>query len=75
VAGVVRRRPVPGRPARQQGQPLGAGRARSQARVAENAGGARITLTDDEVARLEPIAAQVTGDRYADMAFTSAGRE
>ncbi|MEU2059094.1 aldo/keto reductase [Streptomyces sp. NPDC013455] len=44
-------------------------------RVEENVAAARITLTEAELARLEPIAAQVAGDRYADMSFASAGRE
>jgi aryl-alcohol dehydrogenase-like predicted oxidoreductase len=48
---------------------------RSRARVVENTAGARITLTADELALLDPVAAQVTGHRYADMNFTSAGRE
>jgi hypothetical protein len=43
--------------------------------VAENVGGARLTLTSSEVAALDGVAAQVSGDRYADMNFTSAGRE
>ena len=41
----------------------------------ENAAATRIVLTEEELALLEPIAAQVAGDRYADMTFTSAGRE
>jgi len=48
---------------------------RSRSRVTENASGALITLTAAEEARLAPLAARVTGDRYADMTFTSAGRE
>jgi diketogulonate reductase-like aldo/keto reductase len=48
---------------------------RSRTRVVENAAGARITLIADELALLDPVAAQVTGHRYADMNFTSAGRE
>ncbi|MFF1279494.1 aldo/keto reductase [Streptomyces sp. NPDC058299] len=48
---------------------------RSPDRVTENTAATRITLTDAELARLEPLAAEVAGDRYADMAFTSAGRE
>ncbi|WP_052865567.1 aldo/keto reductase [Streptomyces niger] len=44
-------------------------------RVTENAAAVGLRLTSDELARLEPIAAGVAGDRYADMAFTSAGRE
>jgi aryl-alcohol dehydrogenase-like predicted oxidoreductase len=48
---------------------------RKRTRVEENAGATRITLSDDELALLEPIAERVAGDRYADMAATSAGRE
>ncbi|OAH09793.1 aldo/keto reductase [Streptomyces jeddahensis] len=48
---------------------------RKRTRVEENAAATRITLTDDELALLEPIAAKVAGNRYADMSFTSAGRE
>lgn len=48
---------------------------RSRSRVVENAAGARITLTAAELARLKPLAAQVAGDRYADMTFASGGRE
>lgn len=44
-------------------------------RVEENTAAARITLTEEELALLDPIAAGVAGTRYADMAFTSAGRE
>ncbi|MFE6486718.1 aldo/keto reductase [Streptomyces sp. NPDC057757] len=44
-------------------------------RVEENTAATRLVLTPDELALLEPIAAQVAGDRYADMTFTSAGRE
>lgn len=44
-------------------------------RVAENAAATRIVLSDAELGLLEPIAAKVAGDRYADMTFTSAGRE
>ncbi|MGW2643582.1 aldo/keto reductase [Streptomyces sp. NPDC001393] len=44
-------------------------------RVAENAAATAIVLTDAELAQLEPIAAKVAGERYADMTFTSAGRE
>jgi aryl-alcohol dehydrogenase-like predicted oxidoreductase len=46
-----------------------------RSRVEENAAAIGLTLTEDELALLEPIASQVAGDRYADMAFTSAGRE
>ncbi|NJP80030.1 aldo/keto reductase, partial [Streptomyces sp. AA8] len=48
---------------------------RRRSRLEENAGATRITLTADELAALEPIAGRVAGTRYADMAFTSAGRE
>ncbi|WP_432840733.1 aldo/keto reductase [Dactylosporangium sp. CA-092794] len=49
--------------------------SRRPQRVAENAAAAGIRLSADEVARLEPLAAAVAGDRYADMTFASAGRE
>ncbi|WP_437097015.1 aldo/keto reductase [Streptomyces sp. enrichment culture] len=48
---------------------------RKPARVEENTAATRIVLTDEELARLDPIAGKVAGTRYADMAFTSAGRE
>ncbi|MEH6375464.1 aldo/keto reductase [Streptomyces sp. KLMMK] len=48
---------------------------RRRSRLEENTGATRITLTADELAALEPIAGRVAGTRYADMAFTSAGRE
>ncbi|MBF6469855.1 aldo/keto reductase [Nocardia beijingensis] len=48
---------------------------RSRTRLAENVAAATITLTPDDLATLEPIAGQVSGTRYADMSFTSAGRE
>jgi aryl-alcohol dehydrogenase-like predicted oxidoreductase len=48
---------------------------RKPTRVEENAGATRIVLTEDELALLEPIAGKVSGNRYADMSFTSAGRE
>ncbi|GHH84296.1 aldo/keto reductase [Streptomyces sulfonofaciens] len=48
---------------------------RKRSRVEENTAATRVVLTDDELALLEPIAGQVAGDRYADMNFTSAGRE
>ncbi|MER5474171.1 aldo/keto reductase [Streptomyces sp. NPDC002685] len=44
-------------------------------RVEENTAATGITLTEDELALLEPIAAKVAGDRYPDMSFSSAGRE
>ncbi|MFF4584185.1 aldo/keto reductase [Streptomyces sp. NPDC001388] len=48
---------------------------RKPGRVEENARATALRLTDEELALLEPIAAKVAGDRYADMTFTSAGRE
>lgn len=48
---------------------------RRRSRLEENVGAVRIELTAGELAALEPIAGQVAGGRYADMAFTSAGRE
>ncbi|MCX4761665.1 aldo/keto reductase [Streptomyces sp. NBC_01275] len=48
---------------------------RKPTRVEENARAATIELTESELALLEPIAQKVAGDRYADMTFTSAGRE
>ncbi|WP_369211898.1 aldo/keto reductase [Streptomyces flavofungini] len=48
---------------------------RKRTRVEENTAATRITLTEDELALLSPIAAAVAGDRYADMTYTSAGRE
>ncbi|MFJ2826523.1 aldo/keto reductase [Streptomyces sp. NPDC087263] len=44
-------------------------------RVEENTAATRIVLSEAELDLLEPIAAKVAGDRYADMNFTSAGRE
>ncbi|THA83565.1 aldo/keto reductase [Streptomyces sp. A0592] len=44
-------------------------------RLRENTAATRITLTAAELALLEPIAAQVAGDRYPDMTSTSAARE
>ncbi|MFI1204241.1 aldo/keto reductase [Streptomyces sp. NPDC020883] len=48
---------------------------RRRARVEENVAATRIRLTAEELTLLEPIAGKVAGDRYADMRFTSAGRE
>ncbi|MFF2084962.1 aldo/keto reductase [Nocardia sp. NPDC058176] len=48
---------------------------RKRTRLAENVAAATVRLTADELATLEPIAGQVAGNRYADMSFTSAGRE
>ncbi|MFF3844202.1 aldo/keto reductase [Streptomyces sp. NPDC002328] len=48
---------------------------RKPGRVEENARAVGIKLSAEELATLDEIAAQVAGDRYADMTFTSAGRE
>jgi len=48
---------------------------RKRNRLAENTAAATLKLTVEELAELEPIAGQVAGNRYADMSFTSAGRE
>ncbi|MFC4502298.1 MULTISPECIES: aldo/keto reductase [Streptomyces] len=48
---------------------------RRPSRVEENARATTISLTEDELALLEPIADKVAGDRYADMTSTSKGRE
>ncbi|WP_030898884.1 aldo/keto reductase [Streptomyces sp. NRRL S-474] len=48
---------------------------RKPSRVEENVAATRIVLTDEQLDLLDGIAAQVAGNRYADMAFTSAGRE
>ncbi|MEV4947453.1 aldo/keto reductase [Streptomyces sp. NPDC053755] len=48
---------------------------RKRARLEENAAATRITLTEAELAELEPIAARVAGDRYPDMSSTAAARE
>ncbi|MFF3018675.1 aldo/keto reductase [Streptomyces sp. NPDC057939] len=48
---------------------------RRPGRVVENAAATRITLTPQELALLEPVAAGVAGDRYPDMSSTSAARE
>jgi aryl-alcohol dehydrogenase-like predicted oxidoreductase len=48
---------------------------RKAERVRENTAATRITLNDVELEWLEPIAGQVTGDRYPDMSSTSAARE
>ncbi|MBZ4017962.1 aldo/keto reductase [Streptomyces purpurogeneiscleroticus] len=48
---------------------------RRAARVTENTAATFLRLTAEELSRLDPIASRVAGDRYADMAFTSAGRE
>lgn len=48
---------------------------RKRARLTENAAATHITLTEAQLAALEPIASQVSGDRYPDMTLTSAARE
>jgi aryl-alcohol dehydrogenase-like predicted oxidoreductase len=48
---------------------------RKASRIEENTAATRIELTKSELELLEPIAAKVAGDRYADMTFASAGRE
>lgn len=48
---------------------------RRRSRLAENTAAVGLRLTPEELAELEPIAGRVTGNRYADMTFTSAGRE
>ncbi|WP_407286368.1 aldo/keto reductase [Streptomyces sp. BP-8] len=48
---------------------------RKRTRVEENTAAIGIRLTEQELAVLEPIAAEVAGPRYADMSFTSAGRD
>ncbi|WP_086802642.1 aldo/keto reductase [Streptomyces caniscabiei] len=48
---------------------------RRPTRVEENVAATGIVLGEEDMALLEPIAAKVAGDRYADMRFTSAGRE
>ncbi|MFI5767575.1 aldo/keto reductase [Streptomyces sp. NPDC051658] len=48
---------------------------RKSSRLLENVAATRLTLTDGELAQLEPIAGLVAGDRYPDMSSTSAARE
>ncbi|MET9292579.1 aldo/keto reductase [Streptomyces sp. NPDC003077] len=48
---------------------------RRRTRLEENVAAARLALTAGELELLEPIADRVAGTRYADMGFTSAGRE
>lgn len=48
---------------------------RKPTRVEENTAATAIVLTEAELSLLDPIADRVAGDRYADMTFTSAGRE
>jgi aryl-alcohol dehydrogenase-like predicted oxidoreductase len=48
---------------------------RRPSRVEENTAATRIELSRAELELLEPIAGRVAGERYADMSFSSAGRE
>ncbi|MEU4205129.1 aldo/keto reductase [Streptomyces sp. NPDC045470] len=48
---------------------------RKRSRVEENTAATHLVLTEAELALLAPVAGKVAGDRYADMSFTSAGRE
>ncbi|MCT7351901.1 aldo/keto reductase [Streptomyces sp. 15-116A] len=48
---------------------------RKPQRVEENTAATHIKLTQEELALLDPLATKVAGNRYADMRFTSAGRE
>ncbi|PYC67358.1 aldo/keto reductase [Streptomyces tateyamensis] len=48
---------------------------RKRTRLAENTAAATLELTAAELALLEPIGGEVAGNRYADMRFSSAGRE
>ncbi|MFE4799675.1 aldo/keto reductase [Streptomyces sp. NPDC056708] len=48
---------------------------RKSSRLLENVAATRLTLTNQDLALLEPIAGQVAGDRYPDMSSTSAARE
>ncbi|MGX2997413.1 aldo/keto reductase [Streptomyces sp. JNUCC 64] len=49
---------------------------RSRRRIEENTAAVRLSsaLTGEDLTRLDALAARVSGDRHADMAFTSAGR-
>ncbi|MEU9357516.1 aldo/keto reductase [Streptomyces sp. NPDC048301] len=48
---------------------------RKRSRLLENVGATRLTLSEQELEQLEPIAAQVAGDRYPDMSNTATARE
>ncbi|MDF6021363.1 aldo/keto reductase [Streptomyces sp. JH34] len=48
---------------------------RKRSRLLENVGATRLTLTEQELRSLEPIAGQVAGDRYPDMSSTATARE
>ncbi|MET8172183.1 aldo/keto reductase [Streptomyces clavifer] len=48
---------------------------RRRSRLLENVGATWLTLTEQELRSLEPIAARVAGDRYPDMSSTATARE
>ncbi|MGW1814450.1 aldo/keto reductase [Streptomyces sp. NPDC002125] len=48
---------------------------RKRSRLLENLGATRLTLSEQELEQLEPIAGQVAGDRYPDMSSTATVRE
>ncbi|MFG2346642.1 aldo/keto reductase [Streptomyces phaeochromogenes] len=48
---------------------------RRRTRIEENTAATRIVLTEDDLGVLDTIASQVSGNRYSDMTFVSAGRE
>ncbi|MDK0519294.1 aldo/keto reductase [Streptomyces sp. ML-6] len=48
---------------------------RRSSRLLENVAATRLTLTDEELTLLEPIAGRVAGARYPDMSSTAAARE
>jgi aryl-alcohol dehydrogenase-like predicted oxidoreductase len=48
---------------------------RRAARVEENLGSLTVTLTPDQVGALDAVETQVSGNRFADMSWVSAGRE
>ncbi|MGW1314378.1 aldo/keto reductase [Streptomyces sp. NPDC002426] len=48
---------------------------RKRSRLLENVAATRLTLSDQELELLEPIAGQVAGDRYPDMSSTATARE
>ncbi|MGW0780876.1 aldo/keto reductase [Streptomyces sp. NPDC002913] len=48
---------------------------RKRSRLLENLGATRLTLSEQELEQLDPIAGQVAGDRYPDMSSTSLARE
>jgi aryl-alcohol dehydrogenase-like predicted oxidoreductase len=48
---------------------------RRAARVAENLGSVAVTLSAAQLSALDDAGAAVSGNRFADMAWVSAGRE